>query len=80
MKYIKIYSVNVAAYLYLLAKIEPILQLDDKGSVYFLFNDTPEISLMINVYRGNQVSVNLKGFLNAYRVIRSKMYEAKRGA
>lgn len=72
-EYIKIYSINVAAFLLMVGKVEPIIELDHTGQAYFLFPNTTEISFMIQVYRMNRVSVDLKDYLAAYREIRQKI-------
>jgi len=77
-KYTKLYSVNLTAFIYLISKLEPMTQIDAKGEIYFLFPDTPEISLLINIYRSNRVSIVLKDYLSAFRHIRTLMYEAKK--
>jgi hypothetical protein len=77
-KYAKLYSVNLVAFIYLVSKIEPITDINDKNEVFFLFPDTPEISLLINVYRSNRVSIDLKDYLGSFRHIRTLMYEAKK--
>jgi hypothetical protein len=66
----RIYSVNLAAFIYMVAKIQPSLDADVQGQVFFLFPDTPEVSLIIGIYRKNHVSVDLKEYLSSYRYIR----------
>jgi len=69
----KIFSINLAAFIYLVSKIEPRLSKDQNGNVFFIFPNDPSVSLIINVYRGNRVNVDLKDYLESYRYIRSMM-------
>ena len=66
----KIYSLNLAAFIYMITHLEPHLYEDEMGKISFLYPDTSEITLLINIYRKNQISVNLKEFLNAFRTIK----------
>ena len=69
----KIYSTNLAAFIYMVSHIEPITQVDYNGTVYFLYDETPEMTLLINMYKNNHVSVDLKQYINCFRYIRSLM-------
>lgn len=69
----KIYSVNLAAFLFMIRHLEPTLDKDANGSVYFLFPDDMTTTLIINTYRRNRVSVDLKEYLSSYRHIRNMM-------
>lgn len=73
----KIYSVNLAAFVYLVSKIEPRIGFDWRDQAFFLFPDDTSISLIINVYRNNRVSVDLKDYLSAFKYIRTLMSKAK---
>lgn len=77
-KYAKLYSVNLIAFIFMISKVEPLTQTDEKGEVYFLYEDSAELTLLINIYRSNHVSVDLKEYLTSFRHIRTLMYEAKK--
>ena len=66
----KLYSINLVAFIYMVSKMEPTLGKDHMGNIYFLYPDTNDITLLINIYRRNRVSVDLKEYLTAYRHIR----------
>jgi len=76
MKYNKLYSINLVAFLYLMTGELPLLEGDAATKqTYFLVEDTQKNSLLIQIYRNNRVSVDLKGYLAAYRHIRQLMRE-----
>lgn len=73
----KYYSVNLVAFIYMISKIEPVIEKDHLGQVYFLYESAPNITILTNIYRNNHVSVDLKDYLAAYRTIRGKMRAIK---
>lgn len=75
MKYKKLYSLNLIAYVYMVSKIEPILQKDSQGTIYFLFPDTESLTFIINTYRVGNPIVGLRDFTNTYRYLRKLMGE-----
>lgn len=77
MKYRKIYSLNLAAYILMINKVEPQLAKDASGTIYFLFPDTETITFLINSYRVGNPMVGLKDLTAAYKHIRKLMIEYK---
>lgn len=77
MKANKLFSVNLVAFIYMITKKEPELGFDPTGKTYFIYPATLQNTLIINVYRNNHVSVDLKDYLSAYRHIRSLMRSVK---
>ena len=73
----KIYSINLASFIYLVAKIEPEVLLNESGQAFFIFPDNQTISLIINIYRRNSISVDLKAYLGCYKHIRDLVRTAK---
>jgi len=69
----KIYSLNMVAFLYMVLKKFPRVYKDDEGLTYFVYDDSNEVSLLINVYKNTKVTVDLHEYLVAYREIRVLM-------
>ena len=69
----KIFSLNLAAYLFMITKEMPQLAKDNRNMVYFLFPDTPTISFLINTYKVGNPMVGLKDLTAAYKQIRQSM-------
>ena len=82
-EYYKIYSLNLAAFILMITKIEPILTHDEekgKGFVNFLYPVCDEVRLIKQIYKQTNVSVDLHSYLNAYKDIRMMISEyRKRG-
>lgn len=74
MTYKKLYSLNLVAYIYLMAKEEPILGRDPRtGSVYFLYPDNNAINFLIQTYKNGNPTVGLKDLTKAFNHIRTIM-------
>lgn len=73
----KFYSVNLVAFIYMITKTMPIAQKDLDGLIYFVYEDSETISLLVNVYKRTRVDVDLHNYLAAFRDIRQLMRTLK---
>ena len=69
----RIYSINLTAFLYMILKTFPKVYKDDEGLTYFVYEDSNEVALLINMYKNTKVQVELHEYLAAYRDIRVLM-------
>ena len=69
----KFYSVNLVAFIYMIIGRLPEVYKDIEGLIYFVYEDSKEISLLINVYKKTHVQVDLHNYLAAFKDVRALM-------
>lgn len=80
MKYKKIYSLNLIAFLQYFTGIKGKLMLEpDKNQVYALFPDDVEIKLAIKEFKNNGCMVNLHSYLNEFKSLKNEISAIRGG-
>lgn len=72
----KIYSLYVASYVNLTTGLLPELVYDGT-TIIMLFPRVAGVEMAISEYNANNVSVNLRDYLGAYKAIKELVYQAK---
>jgi hypothetical protein len=73
----KFYSVNLVAFIYSVTRELPEAVKDDEGLIYFIYETSQTIDLLVDVYKRTNVQVDLHKFLSAFRDIRNLMAKLK---
>lgn len=76
----RIYSLNLATYVFLTTGIFPIVRKEENEEVYYcVFPEVDQVGKAINHFRNVDCVVNIHNYLNAYRTIREVIKEIREG-
>lgn len=73
----RIYSVNLATFVYLITKRFPEVYRDNDGLIYFVYESSEEISIILNVYKNTRPQVDLHAYVEAFKDIKILMRTVK---
>lgn len=73
----RIYSLNLATYIWCKTDIQPELHLEDGGLVWCAYPEGGEVGKAIIEYRDPDVAVNLHDFLQKYKQLRMMIEEVR---
>lgn len=76
----RVFSINLAAYLYLATELYPTFHWDDEQqTVYFVFPEVAAVKMAITEFRYGRPLVKLHDYLRAIRTIRGDLRQHRGG-